>query len=131
MSLPLPPSVNSMHVNTSRGGRRLTTKAMNYIRDSRALINQFVEEQHWVKPNRETWLYVDLVFYMPDRRIRDSHNMLKLLLDVMQDVVYENDYFVLPRIQSVEYDTENPRVDLVVLPQTNNNRLKGLKSTSK
>lgn len=128
LSLPLPPSVNHLHWNTKGGGKRLTTKATNYIRDSRGLINLAIEEQRWLKQSKNTWLYVDLVFFMPDRRIRDSHNMLKLLLDVMQGVVYDNDYYVMPRIQSVEYDTNYPRVEVCISPQTQNNREKGLKT---
>lgn len=130
MSLPLPPSVNSMHVNTRNGGRRLTNRAQDYIRVSRALINLATEEQNWLKQKRHVWLYVDVVFFMPDRRVRDSHNMLKLFLDVMEGIVYENDYSVMPRIQSVEYDKENPRVEVYVSVQTNNNREKGLKMTN-
>ena len=130
MSLPLPPSVNSMYFNKRNGAKQLTTKAQHYIRDSRALINLATEEQRWVKRGKSVWLYIDLVFFMPDRRIRDSHNMLKLLLDVMQGVVYDNDYYVLPRIQSVEYDKENPRVELCVSTQTKSEREKGLKVTA-
>lgn len=129
LSLPVPPSVNSMHYNTRGGGRRLTKKAEHYIRDSRALINQAVDEQFWEMQGKGVWLYVDLVFYFPDRRIRDSHNCLKILLDVLQGIVYVNDYTALPRIQSVEYDKENPRVELRVTAQTRNNREKGLKTT--
>lgn len=125
MSLPLPPSVNSMYTLK----RQLTSKARTYQRKAIALINQYIDEQNWVMPQRETWLYIDMVFYMPDKIVRDSHNMLKLLLDVMQGTVYENDYFVLPRIQSVEYDKHNPRVELCVNVQTQNNRQKGLKTT--
>ena len=127
LTLPIAPSVNSLHVNVRGGGRRLTSKAQNYIRDSKALINMATEDQRWIIPKRNMWLYVDLVFFMPDRRIRDSHNCLKLLLDVMQGPVYENDYYVLPRIQSVEYDPANPRIEVQVSYQTNNNRQKGLK----
>lgn len=127
LSLPLPPSVNSMYVRTRGGGKKLTRKAEDYVRTSKALINLAIEEQYWLKPTRTTWLYVDLVFFMPDRKVRDSHNMLKLLMDVMQSTVYENDYFALPRIQSVEYDKGNPRVEVVVTAQNKNNREKGLK----
>lgn len=126
MSLPLPPSINHMYFNTRNGGKRLTTKAENYIRKSRALINVAIEEQNWIKQSYSTWYYIDLVFFMPDRRIRDSHNMLKLLLDVMQDIVYDNDYYVCPRIQSVEYDKNNPRVEICITPQTNSTRVKAL-----
>jgi crossover junction endodeoxyribonuclease RusA len=125
ISLPLPPSVNSIYTLQ----RRLTVKAQRYIRDAKALINVAVDEQFWNKAEPTHWLYVDLVFYMPDRKIRDSHNCLKLLMDVLQGSVYENDYFVLPRIQSVEYDKENPRVEVLVTHQKKIEREKGLKMT--
>jgi len=35
----------------------------------------------------------------------------------------------MPRIQSVEYDKECPRVEIHVTTQTKNNRDKGLKTT--
>ena len=128
ISLPLPPSVNHMYIPLRSGGKRLTNTAEKYIRDSRALINLAAEEQRWVKQNKATWYYIDLVFFMPDRRIRDSHNMLKLLLDVMQGVVYENDYYVCPRINSVEYDTENPRVEVLIKSQTAKDRERALEA---
>lgn len=127
MNLPVPPSVNSMYVNTRGGGKRLSAKAERYVRDSRALINLAVSEQSWTKPNRSVWLYIDMVFYFDDRRIRDSHNCLKLLLDVMQGIVYMNDYFVLPRIQSVEYDKGNPRVEVRIYPQSELSRTECIK----
>lgn len=129
ISLPVPPSVNAIYYNTRGGGRRLTKKAENYIRDARALINLAMEEQYWVKPNKSTWLYVDMVYYFPDRRIRDASNCLKILLDTLEGLVYVNDYICLPRIQSVEYDKENPRVEILISSQTKNAREKGLKMT--
>lgn len=131
ISLPLPPSINHMYYNTRGGGKRLTKRAEDYIRDSRALINLAIEEQNWIKQKPYTWYYIDLIFFMPDRRVRDSHNMLKLLLDVMQGVVYENDYCVMPRIQAVEYDIENPRVEVCVIPQSTSTRNKGLQLAKK
>ncbi len=111
-----------MYYNTKGGGKRLTKQAEDYTKRGRALINLAIEEQNWIKQKTSTWYYIDLVFFMPDRRIRDSHNMLKLLLDIMQGIVYENDYYVQPRIQSVEYDKENPRVKCIITPQSKNNR---------
>lgn len=115
-----------MYYNKRGGGRGLKTVATDYMRDSRALLNQAVEDQRWSVPDKHVWLYVDMVFYFPDRKIRDSHNCLKLLLDVMQGIVYENDYVILPRIQSVEYDKENPRVELRITPQNISTRNKGV-----
>lgn len=129
ISLPLPPSVNHMYIHLKRGGKKLTKQAEEYVRTSKALINTTIEEQRWIKQKKATWYYIDLVFFMPDRRVRDSHNMLKLLLDVMQGQIYKNDYYVLPRIQAVEYDKENPRVEICITPQTINARNKGLQLT--
>lgn len=128
LSLPVPPSINAMYVGKRGGGKILSKKSKNYVRDARALINVAIEEQRWVMPDRHVWLYIDMVFYFPDRRVRDSHNCLKLLLDVMEGYLYENDCFVLPRIQSVEYDKDNPRVDMLITPQTDVLRAKGLKT---
>ena len=125
LSLPIPPSVNSIY--TLR--KQLTSKAQKFIRVARASVLASIEDQHWHMPPRTEWLYVDCVFYMPDRKIRDSHNCLKILLDVLQDSVFVNDYFVLPRIQSVEYDKENPRVEVLITHQTKLARDKGLKMT--
>lgn len=126
ITLPIPPSVNHMYFNTKSGGKRLTQKAENYIRESRSLINLAIEEQRWLKQDKSTWYYIDLVFFMPDRRIRDSHNTLKLLLDVMQGIIFDNDYYAMPRIQSVEYDKENPRLEICIFPQSENSRDKAL-----
>jgi crossover junction endodeoxyribonuclease RusA len=126
LTLPLPPSVNSAYVNTRYGGKRLSAKSERYVRDAGALINQFVDDQKWIADNKSTWYYLDIVFYFPDRKIRDSHNMLKILLDVMQTRVYPNDMYVMPRIQSVEYDKENPRLEAVVTVQSESSRKRGL-----
>lgn len=131
ISLPIPPSVNHMYANTRYGGKRLTRDAEAYIPVSRAIINLAMEEQRWIKPPRQTWLYLDCVFYMPDRKIRDSHNCLKMLLDVLQDNVYENDYWVMPRINAVEYDKLNPRVEILVTLQNNSARNKGVFTSTK
>lgn len=128
MTLPIPPSVNSIYYNTRGGGRRLKAGAERYIRDVRALCNLFVEEQGWEKKTDATWLYVDMVFYFPDLRTRDSHNCLKILLDAMESIVFQNDYFVLPRIMSVELCRNNPRVEIKVYDQTESERLKTIKN---
>lgn len=122
LALGVPPSVNTMYHNTRRGGRVLTKTARKYIRDSKALINLAIEEQGWNMQGKYVWFHVDMVFYFPDRRVRDASNCLKILLDVMEGNVYENDYTVLPRVQSVELDTENPRVEVTVKPQTSSER---------
>ena len=116
--LPIPPSVNKIHYTDRKGVRRLTSESEKYIRDVRALTRMKAEEQGWEKTNDATWYYLDLMFYFPDKRIRDSHNCLKILLDALESVLFHNDYFILPRIQVVELDKANPRLELCLHPQT-------------
>lgn len=119
---PIPPSVNKIHYTTKGGGRRLTGTSEKYIRDVRALTRQLIEEQQWELKFDNTWYYMDMVFYFPDRRIRDSHNCLKILLDALEGYVFNNDYMVCPRILSVEYDKEYPRVEVIFREQSEQDR---------
>lgn len=125
---PIPPSVNGLYYNRRNGSKVLTKNAQDFIRCARAIINVAIEDQGWKLPERTAWLYVDVVVHMPDRKVRDSHNMLKIIMDVMQGLIYQNDYFVMPRIQSVEYDKVNPRINVKVSYQTKKERKKVLSS---
>lgn len=131
MSLGIPQSVNHMYINTRGGGRTLTSTAKKYVNDTRAKINEYIEREMWKIQNNSTWYYLDMIIYMPDRRTRDSHNMLKLLLDVMEGFAFINDYYIMPNIRSVEYDKDNPRVDLILRPQLEMERQKELKRFNK
>ena len=107
ITLPIPPSVNHMYY----GNGRLKREARDYIRDARATINQAIDEQDWIKQPDCTWFYADIEVYFPDRRRRDSHNLLKLFMDVLQPSVFQDDYYCMPRIQKVKYDKGNPRIE--------------------
>jgi len=130
MTLGLPTSINHMYINTPGGGKRLNSTAEKYVRDARAQINLAMKEQGWRKSFDNTWYYLDMVVYMPDLRKRDSHNMLKLLLDTLEGFAFHDDYFIMPQIHSVEYDKENPRIEVVIRPQTENERRKALKKVA-
>ena len=83
----------------------------------------------WKTEPKGVWQYLDLVIYMPDKRTRDSHN-IKLLLDI-EGCVYSNDYTVLPRIQSVELDRDNPRLVGTITHQKDKDRVDMLKNIVK
>ena len=106
--LPVPPSVNHMYI----GSKRVMDKvAREWCSTAGWRIKMWTREAKWAK-TIDTWLYADMWFFMPDKRKRDSHNTLKILLDVIEGFVYENDFYVMPRIQQVGYDKENPRVEI-------------------
>jgi Holliday junction resolvase RusA-like endonuclease len=61
-----------------------------------------------------TQLFID--FYIHNLRsfksAPDPDNIIKSVLDGMEGIIYENDRQVLPRVQAVEYECEQPRVEL-------------------
>ncbi|MDD3957978.1 MAG: RusA family crossover junction endodeoxyribonuclease [Candidatus Izemoplasmatales bacterium] len=108
LTLPIPPSVNHMYVGPKRA---MDAKARAWFTEAGLLTRKQCVDQGWGM-TKEAWLYADMKFYMPDLRRRDSHNTIKILLDVMEGFVYENDFYVMPRIQLVGHDKENPRVEI-------------------
>ena len=54
--------------------------------------------------------------FWPDYRIRDMSNMHKLLPDVLQDILYDNDKWVLVRDMDFTVDKGNPRVEVKIYP---------------
>jgi crossover junction endodeoxyribonuclease RusA len=63
------------------------------------------------QPNQ---LFVDLWIYnlRSFKSAPDPDNIIKSVLDGMEGIIYENDRQVLPRVQAVEYECEQPRVEL-------------------
>ena len=116
VTLPLPPSVNHMYQAAGRG-RRLTKQAMEYIRTAQDTVKKAIRKQGWKKDKDHVWYVMDLYYYFPDKRIRDSHNTLKLLTDCLEGLLYKNDYFLLPRIQYVCLDRSNPRLEIIYYQQ--------------
>ena len=120
--LPLAPSMNHMYIQRRSGKRVLTNTAQRYIMVATAAIRAACEDQFWKLSNNDAWFYIDIMVYMPDRKIRDSHNMLKLMIDVFQEIAFRNDYFVMPRIQKVELDKDNPRIEVCLRAQSEHDR---------
>lgn len=52
--------------------------------------------------------------YWPDRRRRDPANLLKVLLDALEGVLYADDRTVLPRAMDYQVDRLDPRVEVDV-----------------
>lgn len=121
-SLDIPPSVNKLWIIKRDGKRALTAHARQYMSNIRAYSMLIVDESSWKITSRDEWVYMDLVFYFPDRIIRDSHNCIKVLMDGLEGVVFENDYALMPRIQAVELDEFNPRVVVTLSHQTKRER---------
>ena len=121
ITTPVPPSINHMYVNVGRGSKRLTKQAKDFIKDAQHNARKAIKEQGWKKDKDNVWYVMDLYFFFPDKRIRDSHNTLKILTDSLEGLLFLNDYFLLPRIQFVCLDRSNPRLEIVFYPLTERN----------
>lgn len=112
--LSLPPSINHMYVITKVKGKVIKVynkKANNWYEESLYKINLYKQRSKWKLIDDK--VIVNLNFYYPDRRRRDSHNMLKILLDVFEEAgIYTDDKLALPRIINYEIDKNQPRVEI-------------------
>ena len=117
LTIKVPPSVNHMYIHKRNGQKILTNAAKQYIKTIQDLCKKEIKKQNWKKDKESVWYVMDMYFYFQDKRKRDSHNCLKLLMDSLEGLLFTNDYFVLPRIQYVKLDRENPRVEIIFYPQ--------------
>lgn len=112
-TIAIPPSINHMYMVS--GHKKVLTKvAKEYVKSTQQTILDAIKKSKWKAEEPSVWMYVDLYFYFPDKRVRDSHNCIKILLDIMQGIVFENDYFIMPRVQSVTLDRNKPCLDVIV-----------------
>lgn len=105
------------------GGRPLavsycTKEAKKYRKEFAEYVEREVVAQGWaLTPNKEQHFYVDATFYFP-RTDMDSSNCYKVLLDAITDTqkIWLDDNVALERTQGVFYDSQNPRVEIVISP---------------
>lgn len=108
------PSVNHMYMNTrakGKGSKKLKPEAEVWKEETVLLASNWRRKNGWkTHPGK---VRVKLWFFHPDRRKRDTHNGLKILLDALEDArIYENDRYALPQIMDFEVDRENPRIEI-------------------
>jgi crossover junction endodeoxyribonuclease RusA len=112
--LKMPPSVNHMYINAKIRGRnmRILNKYANeWYKEALEKTLAYVEESGW--ETAEEKVILELYFYYPNARLRDSHNTLKILLDLLErGRIYTNDKYALPRVMDFTLDKAHPRVEI-------------------
>ena len=108
------PSVNHQYTNAMYKGRRmrvLTTEAAKWEYDVTLLIKSWIHQNKWLTADSK--VIVRLWYFYPDKRRRDAHNTLKLLLDVCEHAgIFIDDKLALPQIMDYEIDRQNPRTEI-------------------
>ncbi len=122
LALDLPPSVNHSHVPAKRRSRR-TGKVYTAQVPSREL-KMWRSRAWWAvfkAKVRENWqtipagvpVVVELAYFWPDRRRRDTHNRIKATMDLLQAAgVFADDRQALAVETGFAVDRERPRLEL-------------------
>jgi crossover junction endodeoxyribonuclease RusA len=114
--LPLGISVNAMYLMNRKRG--LTKKAKQWFLTAQYIARCECEKQGWEMDKGSVWYNADINFYFGDKVKKDSHNYLKLMLDALEGIIYNNDYFIKPKINIVELDRKRPRVEITIKAET-------------
>jgi crossover junction endodeoxyribonuclease RusA len=118
LTLPLPPSTNHSHheISTKNGRRmRIPSKATKeWTRFARDVAVEQCKAQEWAYVTGEKVIVRYTVFW-PDKRRRDCHNLMKVCLDALEGIVYDDDKWVLPRAIDFLYDKHDPRLEIEVM----------------
>lgn len=112
--LPLPPSVNHMYRNFTKGGRRMrviTHDGQKWQQDARLIAQAWRGRNAWIIA-ADSKIALKLWYYWPDNRRTDTHNRSKILCDTLEGILYEDDRWVLVQEQDFDVDRSNPRVEV-------------------
>lgn len=93
-------------------------EAVKYQKEFSEYVKQEVKKQGWIKSdNKFQHYYMDCYFYF-DRVDKDANNSFKCLADAITDsgVVWIDDTQLCERVQGIYYDSENPRIEIIVRP---------------
>lgn len=101
----LPPSVNHAFVQHRQGGRGLKDEAKEYQEWARLAALEAAQGWKW----NGSWLRLAFKWYVPDSRMRDSSNVVKVLEDGIAQGIGVNDRWFLWCIDVPELDRTNPR----------------------
>jgi hypothetical protein len=102
------PSVNHIYQNMKGGGKKLTKAAERLFEKWQAITHLWVLQNEWVMTEKEK-VVVEMTAYFPDHQARDTHNAFKLLLDSLEKIIYDNDYYALPRVMDFQVITDGAK----------------------
>ena len=115
ITIPLAVSVNHLYM-FRRGKRFMTKKGEKYMRDVFQITQSAIDNQNYIPEEEGVWQVCELTFYFPDKRVRDCHNMHKLVMDALEGVAFPNDRWILVRDMYVGLDKKLPRIEVELSP---------------
>lgn len=125
LTSPIPPSVNhyiGYRILTVNGRQTISVykkpAGKIYEKEFINLIHTQVRKQDWkISDNKFQHYYMDCDFYFP-RTDMDANNYMKCLPDAItrSEVIWLDDRQLCERVNKVNYDKENPRIEITIQP---------------
>ena len=109
------PSANAIFM-TVNGGNRLSPMAEKKLQEWKDIALVWQMRVGWRKREEPEKVIVQMTFYFPDYKARDTHNAKKLLMDALEGVIHVNDMFMIDRTIDFGVDAEYPRIEIEVKP---------------
>jgi hypothetical protein len=92
------PSVNHIYNNTRRGGKKLTKPAQDLFDRWQMAAREWCFRNQWETTVKEK-VVIEVTAYFPDNQKRDTNNVFKLMMDALEGIIFDNDYYALPRVK--------------------------------
>lgn len=111
------PSANHIYVNASfRGGgqKMLSPIAEDKLLEWKAIAMEWQKQTGFKTVDAPHKVIIELMYYLPDLKKRDTHNAKKLLLDSLEGVIHNDDMFIIDRTLDFGIDPDNPRIEVSV-----------------
>ena len=98
----------------------LNKRAKDWMSNAEEITCAAIKKQKW-KCTEKVKIIVEVTTYWQDRRVRDTHNSYKILMDALENAkVFDNDRYAIVRQIDFSVDKENPRVELVIYKMEEN-----------
>ena len=98
----LPPSVNHYFKRSKNGRLYLDAEARAFVELAKVCAKQAAKRARWKVLPAGNFFYLVIGFEFANRRFADPNNMLKILIDALQGILFENDKWCLPMVAKAE-----------------------------
>ena len=98
----IPPTVNHSYHYNRRGNFYMSQKAKRFKALARIMAIRQAIKSKWDMIEKGEFFVMEVRFTFENRRFPDPNNLLKILIDSFEGVVFENDKWLLPRVMSIK-----------------------------
>lgn len=98
----IPPSINHCYITTKSGMRVLKKSAKDFLEYVRVLTKAKARKEKFVMRAEKKFFVMEIEFTFPNYRFPDPNNLIKVLIDAFEGIIFKNDKYCLPNIKKAE-----------------------------